>query len=166
MATRQSSDTRARILATARELFARKGYPGTSISDIADELGTTTAALYYHFSSKAEILDALFDEPLAAYARFVERASTGRPTPSEVLDAVIDMTVDSGGLVPVLDAVIGALAGPDPDHGTTIAAHAAYAVVKEGCRLLETNGPISLEDRAELRAAALRALDRPAATAE
>jgi AcrR family transcriptional regulator len=46
-------DTRQRILDIARELFATQGYAGTSIAHIATRLGTTKAALYYHFQSKA-----------------------------------------------------------------------------------------------------------------
>ena len=53
------SDTRAQILTIARRLFVGHGYAGTSIADIARELGTTTAALYYHFPSKADILAEL-----------------------------------------------------------------------------------------------------------
>src|SRR6202047_356554 len=61
------SDTRQRILAIAADLFARQGYTGTTIADIARELGTTTAALYYHFPSKADILGGPLAEPLTAY---------------------------------------------------------------------------------------------------
>jgi len=56
-------DTRARILDAARALFADRGYAGTSMRDLAEELGMTKAALYYHFPGKAQILLALV-EPL------------------------------------------------------------------------------------------------------
>jgi len=48
--------TRERILDIALELFTEHGYDKTSIRDIAERLGTTKAALYYHFKSKADIL--------------------------------------------------------------------------------------------------------------
>ena len=48
--------TRERILDIALELFIEHGYDKTSIRDIAERLGTTKAALYYHFKSKADIL--------------------------------------------------------------------------------------------------------------
>jgi len=54
-----AEDTKARILETALELFARKGYLGTSMSDIAGQLGFTKAALYKHYASKQEILDKI-----------------------------------------------------------------------------------------------------------
>ena len=49
-------DTRERILETALELFAQKGYLGTSMSDIAVQLGITKAALYKHYEGKQDIL--------------------------------------------------------------------------------------------------------------
>ncbi|MFN8025187.1 MAG: helix-turn-helix domain-containing protein [Acidimicrobiia bacterium] len=55
------SDTRERILAVASELFTEQGYEGTSLREIADRLGFTKAALYYHFRSKEEILAALLE---------------------------------------------------------------------------------------------------------
>ena len=56
-----SGDTRERILAVANELFTEQGYEGTSLREIADRLGITKAALYYHFRSKDEILTTLLE---------------------------------------------------------------------------------------------------------
>jgi AcrR family transcriptional regulator len=52
-------DTRDRILDVALELFTEQGYDGTSLRQIAEQLGVTKAALYYHFVSKEDILMAL-----------------------------------------------------------------------------------------------------------
>ena len=43
-----AGDTRERIMEAALRLFARNGYPGTSMSDIAAQLGITKPALYKH----------------------------------------------------------------------------------------------------------------------
>jgi AcrR family transcriptional regulator len=59
------TDTRQRILDVAAAQFAARGFAGTSIRDIADALGVTKAALYYHFASKEEILQALVDLPIS-----------------------------------------------------------------------------------------------------
>jgi AcrR family transcriptional regulator len=48
--------TRERILDIALELFTEQGYDKTSLRDIAERLGTTKAALYYHFERKQDIL--------------------------------------------------------------------------------------------------------------
>jgi AcrR family transcriptional regulator len=98
-----AADTRRRILAIAAELFSRQGYTGTTIADIARELGTTTAALYYHFSSKADILAGLLAEPLAAYTRILEGMDSDQPEPAELLGAFIDLTADSRELAGVID---------------------------------------------------------------
>jgi AcrR family transcriptional regulator len=54
--TATTGSTRERILDIALELFIEQGYDKTSIRDIAERLGTTKAALYYHFKSKSDIL--------------------------------------------------------------------------------------------------------------
>ncbi|MGN0194427.1 MAG: TetR/AcrR family transcriptional regulator [Pseudoramibacter sp.] len=54
-------DTKERILETALALFAKKGYLGTSMNDIAGQLGLTKAALYKHYASKQEILDRIVE---------------------------------------------------------------------------------------------------------
>ncbi|MFB4276831.1 MULTISPECIES: TetR family transcriptional regulator [unclassified Nonomuraea] len=65
--------TSERILEAARALFAARGYRATSMQAIADEVGITKAALYYHFDSKEEILRRLtlplLDELEAVLAR-------------------------------------------------------------------------------------------------
>ena len=49
-------DTRSRIQAVAVELFSEQGYDKTSLREIAERLGVTKAALYYHFKSKEDIV--------------------------------------------------------------------------------------------------------------
>ena len=53
--------TKERILETALELFAQNGYLGTSMNDIARQLGFTKAALYKHYTSKQEFLDKIVE---------------------------------------------------------------------------------------------------------
>lgn len=55
----KDKDTRERILDVALDLFTEQGYDGTSLRQIAEQLGVTKAALYYHFESKGDILLAL-----------------------------------------------------------------------------------------------------------
>ena len=56
-----AGDTKERILETALELFAQSGYLGTSMSDIAKQLGLTKAALYKHYTCKQEILERIVE---------------------------------------------------------------------------------------------------------
>lgn len=56
-----AGDTKECILETALTLFAQSGYLGTSMRDIAKELGITKGALYKHYASKQEILDSIVE---------------------------------------------------------------------------------------------------------
>jgi AcrR family transcriptional regulator len=60
--TRSRTDTRARIQQIAVELFTEHGYEGTSLREIAEHLGVTKAALYYHFKSKEDIILSLVED--------------------------------------------------------------------------------------------------------
>jgi len=53
------SDTKQRILDVARELFTTQGVQRTSLQDIADRLGITKPALYYHFPSRDELVRSI-----------------------------------------------------------------------------------------------------------
>lgn len=56
-----AENTKERIMETALELFAERGYLGTSMNDIAKQLGFTKAALYKHYTSKQEILNRIVE---------------------------------------------------------------------------------------------------------
>lgn len=56
---KSTKERQKEILDAAELLFASKGYDATSVSDIMKAVGIAKGTLYYHFSSKEEILDAL-----------------------------------------------------------------------------------------------------------
>lgn len=55
-------DTRARILAAARELAVKQGFDAFTVEKVADRAGVSRMTIYYQFGSKQELLDALFDQ--------------------------------------------------------------------------------------------------------
>ncbi len=55
----EDGDTRNRILDIALDLFIEQGFDKTSLRQIAERLGFSKAAVYYHFASKNDILVAL-----------------------------------------------------------------------------------------------------------
>ncbi len=65
------TDTRQQIRIIAMELFAEQGYDKTSLREIAERLGVTKAAVYYHFRTKEEIVASLFDDQIAALDELV-----------------------------------------------------------------------------------------------
>ncbi|MEO3813824.1 TetR/AcrR family transcriptional regulator [Sphaerisporangium sp. B11E5] len=81
------SDTKQRIQSAARELFARQGVQKTSLQEIADRLGITKPALYYHFSSREELVRSIMQPLIDDGERFVlEQEAKGTVDPRELLD--------------------------------------------------------------------------------
>ena len=60
-ASTETGSTASQILDAAEGLVQERGFNGFSYADVARELGVTKAALHYHFSSKAELGDALIE---------------------------------------------------------------------------------------------------------
>ncbi len=56
---RRPKDRKQQILVQARDLFLGLGYPNVSMAMIADRVGITAGALYRHYSTKAELLEAV-----------------------------------------------------------------------------------------------------------
>jgi AcrR family transcriptional regulator len=86
-------NTRERILDVALDLFIAQGFDGTSLREIAQRLGFTKAALYYHFTSKDDILMALHMR-LHEFGRDALAAAGDEPVTlpawGRLLDALID----------------------------------------------------------------------------
>ena len=98
-----AGDTRARILEVALELVTERGYAGMSIRDLADRLGLTTAAMYYHFASKEALLDALVAPLQDGLAALAAAAGSGRLSDAEVLTGLVEVLSGPGArALPVL----------------------------------------------------------------
>lgn len=54
------SEKQMRIMEAAEELFAEKGFDGTSVRDIAEEAGVNLAMISYYFGSKERLMESLF----------------------------------------------------------------------------------------------------------
>jgi AcrR family transcriptional regulator len=74
----QAERTKQQILDTAQRLFAKLGYDATSLQMIADEMGLTKAAVYYHFPAKRDILHAALQPGIARLAALVDEAGAMR----------------------------------------------------------------------------------------
>jgi AcrR family transcriptional regulator len=83
--------TKQRILDMARELFAERGVQKTSMRDISDRLGITKPALYYHFSSREDLLRSIV-HPLIEGGEEMLRQYEERPDidPRELLETYFD----------------------------------------------------------------------------
>ncbi|MDC0742159.1 TetR/AcrR family transcriptional regulator [Polyangium mundeleinium] len=79
-----ATDTRSRLLDAALRLFSEHGVEGTSLQMIADELGVTKAAVYYHFKTKDEITEAVAAPALQELDQIIEEARTKRSRSAQV----------------------------------------------------------------------------------
>src|SRR5438105_9420972 len=90
------TDTRSRVQKVALELFAEQGYEKTSLREIAERLGVTKAALYYHFKSKEDIVHSFTDDYFAAIDALLDWANDqprSDETRREVLDRYVGMVL-------------------------------------------------------------------------
>lgn len=102
----RTTDTRQRIESTALQLFVTKGFAATSLKDIADELGITKAALYYHFPAKADLARGVF-QPFIDDVDAVLDDLGGRRLPAEDVLAAY-----AGALLPHRGALAATLRDP------------------------------------------------------
>ena len=86
----RKDETQARIMAASMELFATRGYEGTSISQIAARAGISRGAVFWHFGSKAALFKEACKRFFIPFWREVERSleSLG---PRERILALFDM---------------------------------------------------------------------------
>src|SRR5262245_52558386 len=179
-----TSSTRDRILAVASELFIEQGYDATSLRQIADRLGFTKAALYYHFQSKEQIFAALLEPANDILTGFIDRlvAAEGMEGWAEALDWVVgqmlvhidffklaqrnrqaveelDSVVRHSDMHERVTAAIGEKAADLPQHIRMVAALGAVTAFDDWAPELVTDRPDEVV--AELRAAVRDILGLP-----
>jgi AcrR family transcriptional regulator len=83
--TREQSKahTRERLLVAARKVFARHGFHGASVEEIASEAGFSTGALYSNFDGKEDLFLVLMEREIDEHAREIADAVSMRPSVSE-----------------------------------------------------------------------------------
>ena len=83
--TREQSraNTRERLLRAARSVFARSGFHGASVEEIASEAGFSTGALYSNFSGKEDLFLVLMEREIDEYAREIADAVRPRTSVAE-----------------------------------------------------------------------------------
>lgn len=67
--SKNSGDTRERILDAALNVFSTKGYHDTRLDEIVDESGTSKGSIYFYFPNKEKLFTALVDK----FANIIER---------------------------------------------------------------------------------------------
>jgi AcrR family transcriptional regulator len=70
---RRRAQTRARLLAAARKLFATRGFEQTTIRDVARDADTALGSFYNYFRTKEDVLAALLEEVLEQHLELLEQ---------------------------------------------------------------------------------------------
>ena len=76
--SQQATEKRRLILDAAVRVFAREGFHGCRVADIADEAGVAYGLVYHYFRSKDEILDTLFLERWGLMLEEIARVDAAR----------------------------------------------------------------------------------------
>ncbi len=84
-------DTRQRIEAVALELFTTKGVGQTTLQEIADRLGLTKTALYYHFNSKGELVRSVVRKSVEELTAFLNEVEHDPDDPRAILEGFFDL---------------------------------------------------------------------------
>ncbi|MGI8580129.1 MAG: TetR/AcrR family transcriptional regulator [Solirubrobacteraceae bacterium] len=106
MARAAAVDKRRLILDAAVRVFARQGFHGCRVADIADEAGVAYGLVYHYFSSKDQILDTLFLERWDVMLGFIADVDRQDIPARDKLYAIAAFIVDSYGRDPELMQVI------------------------------------------------------------
>jgi len=161
-------DTRARIQQVALELFAEQGYERTSLREIAERLGVTKAALYYHFKSKEDIVRSFTEDYFARLDALIAwggEQPPGAGTSRELIDRYITIVLESGEVFrflernqatvhgtedgkhrftqfrPRLSALMDIITGPGAPPRSRIRAAAAIFAVSTSCMFFMKDAP-------------------------
>jgi AcrR family transcriptional regulator len=172
------TDTRSRAQKVALELFAEQGYEKTSLREIAERLGVTKAALYYHFKSKEDIVHSFTEDYFAEIDALLDWAKDqprSDQTRHEVLDRYVGIVLDGSEVFRFLeqnrasvqtmeagkerfarfrdrlDALVDILAGPEAPLRDRVRAASAVLAVGATCMFFRQQ----VDDQDKLRAIVL-----------
>jgi AcrR family transcriptional regulator len=161
-------ETHAEILAAAGRRFAMTGYKGTSLQDIAREVGVSKATVLYHFASKEALLSELMSPALAALHELDDRigAAVGTDARRVAADGFVDLAVrfrreiallrgefanllqhpEFAHVQQITERLVAALAGRSARPAARITALVVLAGIAESCGEYDDVGDDELRD--------------------
>ena len=86
---RDGEDTRERVLASARQLFAEKGFNGTSLANISKDCGISDGLILHHFKNKKNLYQAVLEQSAEEYTKVFVTVRESAGSPQEMMQAAM-----------------------------------------------------------------------------
>lgn len=109
-------DMETRIIEAAKQVFVRKGYEATTMSDVAKEVGIGRTALHYYYRTKEMLFDAIFDQLMGALLPNIGRIVDEKNPFFEKLPKIIDEYMSLLQANPSLPVFLIVELNRDPEH--------------------------------------------------
>ncbi|MCP3101768.1 TetR/AcrR family transcriptional regulator [Myxococcus sp. K15C18031901] len=91
----RESERRRTILRAAIDVFARKGYHGCRIADVAKEAGVAYGLVYHYFKNKDELLETVFDTGWSGFVTRVRAVVEGEGSLAQKVQGVVDVAFEA-----------------------------------------------------------------------
>ena len=113
----EAHGSRAAILEAAQQLFMRDGFHGISMRQIAEAVGVTKAALYYHFQDKEELFVAIVEQYLLAMSAMIDEVAAGggsaRERVSELVRRILAQPPEQRSIIRLASQEVGSISPPN-----------------------------------------------------
>ncbi len=135
-------NTRDKILDVGEVLFARRGFAGVGMREVADRVGLGKSSLFHHFRSKVQLYLAVLERVLARIQERVAPALKDTGDPCERLDRYLDAFIDALAEHPTTARLLlrGIFEDDDFDAGTFPEHHVEHrleVILSDARRLIE-----------------------------
>ena len=91
----RESERRRTILRAAIDVFARKGYHGCRIADVAKEAGVAYGLVYHYFKNKDELLETVFDTGWSGFVTRVRAVVEAEGTLAQKVHGIVDVAFEA-----------------------------------------------------------------------
>ncbi|MGI2295698.1 TetR/AcrR family transcriptional regulator [Paenibacillus sp. GXUN7292] len=104
---KEAEERRNEILDAADELFAQKGFDGTSTNDILEKVGIARGTLYYHFKSKEDIMDALIERYNVRLLSAAQEVASDKSLPivERIIRVVMALNISGGSSEEIMEHI-------------------------------------------------------------
>jgi AcrR family transcriptional regulator len=113
----ETEGSRAAILEAAKHLFMQDGFRGISMRQIAEAVGVTKAALYYHFRDKEELFVAIVEQYLLAMSALIDEVAatdeSARAQISELVRRILAQPAEQRSIIRLASQELGNISPPN-----------------------------------------------------